>query len=294
MSKILLNDALETTRNERWRGKRSEPCMSSQGNMAIRSLHADLDIHYVEEVTKEHAKALVSKWKAEGTSGGTIRKRLLVLTQMGCSVSGTKVGGKSPPQWALNPTQEASILAWLRGPTTSTTLVKTRSELADHIQWTCLTGLRIEETMRQTWGDVTFKVDPETGEYVAKGMSLMVAGTKTDASRGTIRLSADAGALLIKRYRAATAKDPASRIFPESYRNLQVLWTECRAEMGLSHVHTCTLKALRRSAARNLHAGANMPLDMVRQYLRHENVKTTMGYLRIAGGYREEEYARYL
>ena len=38
--------------------------------------------------------------------------------------------------------------------------------------------------------------------------------------------------------------------------------------------------ALRRSAARRLHADLGMPLDKVRHYLRHSSVSTTMGYLR--------------
>ena len=41
-----------------------------------------------------------------------------------------------------------------------------------------------------------------------------------------------------------------------------------------------TLKALRRSAARYLTVGG-MPLDILRQYLRHNSVATTMGYLRL-------------
>ncbi len=37
-----------------------------------------------------------------------------------------------------------------------------------------------------------------------------------------------------------------------------------------------------------------MPLDMVRLYLRHGSMETTMGYLRLTGGYEEGEIRRYL
>jgi hypothetical protein len=37
-----------------------------------------------------------------------------------------------------------------------------------------------------------------------------------------------------------------------------------------------------------------MPLDVLRQYLRHENIKTTEEYLRLTGGYSEAEMRRWL
>jgi hypothetical protein len=37
-----------------------------------------------------------------------------------------------------------------------------------------------------------------------------------------------------------------------------------------------------------------MPLDMLRQYLRHESIWTTMGYLRLVGGYDKDEMRKFL
>jgi len=54
-----------------------------------------------------------------------------------------------------------------------------------------------------------------------------------------------------------------------------------------------TLKAMRRTAVRHLTVNG-MPTEMVRDYLRHSDIKTTMGYLHLVGGYSTEEQRRYL
>lgn len=285
----------------RWEGKRCCESMVGQGNSIIRALRDDLDIHYVEDVTKEHIKALVSKWEAEGIAKSTTTKRFVVMGQMGIDRSGVKAKGRVAPKWALNESSEASVLAWLRDPKKASARFRwskhedyrLRCELADHIEWTCLTGLRVEESLRQVWGDITFKRDPVTNELSPKGMVIMVDGTKTQASRAPLPLSEKAGSILIRRHMQALDQGLDARIFPESYRDLADLWRECRQFLGISNP-TCTLKALRRSAARYLHSERGMPLDKLRQYLRHENLQTTIGYLKIAGGYNTEDLARYL
>jgi integrase len=69
-------------------------------------------------------------------------------------------------------------------------------------------------------------------------------------------------------------------------------WATVRKQMGIEHPGA-TLKAFRRGAARQLTVGG-MPLDMLRQYLRHESVSTTMGYLRLVGGYDKNEMRKFL
>jgi len=83
------------------------------------------------------------------------------------------------------------------------------------------------------------------------------------------------------------------RIFPIAYDNLHELWDKARAFLGCADNHMATLKALRRTAARHLTING-MPTEMVRDYLRHENIKTTMGYLHLVGGYKTEEQRRWL
>lgn len=48
-----------------------------------------------------------------------------------------------------------------------------------------------------------------------------------------------------------------------------------------------TLKAFRRSFARHA-TERGLPPDMLRQYLRHEHLATTAGYLKLVGGYTTE------
>ncbi|OCC01696.1 hypothetical protein BA190_27430 [Labrys sp. WJW] len=299
--KTLLMDQLDALCENQWKGRRSMDSMRGQGKTTIVALSERFAVHYAEDVTKEHIKALVSKWEAEGIAKSTVTKRLIVLKQMGIDRSGVKAKGKVTPKWALNESTTVLILAWLRDPKKALAShrwsrhedYRLRCELADHIEWTCLTGLRVEESLRQVWGDITFKHDPETNELSPKGMVIMVDGTKTQASRAPLPLSEDAGRLLIKRHQRALDQGLDSKIFPQSYRDLADLWRECRKFLGVTNP-TCTLKALRRSAARYLHTEKGMPLDILRQYLRHENVETTMGYLKIAGGYNTEQIARFL
>jgi hypothetical protein len=63
--------------------------------------------------------------------------------------------------------------------------------------------------------------------------------------------------------------------------------------LGVSNVATATLKSLRRSFARRATL-KGMPTDVLRQYLRHSDIKTTQGYLNLIGGYGLEEQARFI
>ena len=82
-------------------------------------------------------------------------------------------------------------------------------------------------------------------------------------------------------------------VFPIKYDHLHEAWDKARGLLGELDNRMATLKALRRGAARHLTA-SGMPTEMVRAFLRHSNIKTTMGYLDLVGGYNVNEMRRFL
>ena len=281
----------------------------------------------VEDVRKEDLKRAVRLWLDEGTQPATVITRLSCLSAMGLDVRGCRPRLPRKLKWWLNPQQEAVILAHLRqqsgsdgeGSEPSTGQAATsehptriiggfvvedrshgdrvvlhllrtltpadrahtrRLALADLIVWTGATGLRIEESLNLRWSDI-HKRDART--------LVTVPGLKTHMAQATLPLSAEATAVLARRRPLGGAT-----VFGATYAEVLREWVEARKVLGLEDPSVATLKALRRTAARSLHATKGMPLDMTRQYLRHENVQTTMGYLRLTGGYGEAEISRWL
>lgn len=118
-----------------------------------------------------------------------------------------------------------------------------------------------------------------------------VPGTKTEYAEATLPLSEEATGVLQKLEPSKHA--PSEFIFPMAYLELRAEWQKCRRYLELEGVPTATLKALRRSFARRAHL-KGMPIDVLRQYLRHNLLTTTQGYLHLVGGYNQDEMARYL
>jgi integrase len=81
--------------------------------------------------------------------------------------------------------------------------------------------------------------------------------------------------------------------FPIKYDHLHESWDKARAFLGEQDNPMATIKALRRTAARHL-TTSGMPTEMVGDYLRHSDIKTTMGYLHLVGGYSITEQRRWL
>ena len=118
-------------------------------------------------------------------------------------------------------------------------------------------------------------------------------GLKTSDAQATLALSDMASHVARSRFGATReCLDPSFPFFHIPYANLAREWDRVKREVGITHPGA-TLKALRRTAARNLSL-RGMPLDMIRQYLRHEDIQTTMGYLRLTGGYSTEEQRQWL
>jgi integrase len=144
-----------------------------------------------------------------------------------------------------------------------------------------VTGLRLEETLRLTRKDFS------------KGYKdVTVPGLKTASSQATLPLGSYARMLASSQL---LDEESGWRAFIDStYEELRAGWEEVRKHFGWDKDPTATLKALRRTAAYHLHVEQGMPLGLVQQYLRHSNMSTTLGYLKLTGGYGTEEMRRYL
>jgi integrase len=212
---------------------------------------------------------------------------------MGVNVSGCRPRQARPLKWWLRPDDHKKLVAWLRVTSDPANVTARELEtigrfvfvittgltppplegaelLADYIDWTVQTGLRVEESLRLRRSD-----------FAADYRSVTVPGTKTGSSQATLPITGEATAVVSRRFSAGSQPvAPGTLLFPATYTALRIAWREARRHIGADGNPMATLKALRRSAARRLHADLGMPLDKVRHYLRHSSVSTTMGYLR--------------
>mgnify|MGYP001087561790 CR=1 FL=1 len=307
-----LRQVLEATIKSRWEGTRGCSTTVCQARQAIRWMEAH-GAATVGQVSKDLIKAMAADMQAKGLAYETISRRIISLSALGITVGGCFPYKPRKLKWWLRPHQQAKLLAWLRDGSPEAvlyvedprpdpihidhptrvfgfeTLRQHRACLADLIEWTSFTGLRIEESLRVRGAHLFRAEDPE-GEH--QWWELDVPGTKTTGARATLPICAEAAAI-VERLRPA-AGEP---LFPVRYVYFQRIWRhQCRPFLGVppEQYSMATLKALRRTAARHLHATKGMPLDMVRQYLRHSDVQTTMGYLKLVGGYDRKEMRRYL
>ena len=288
---------LEATARRLWTGTRSEHSTRAQASIAVQDLRVHLGVTEAADTTPDHIRTLVNLWIEQGYARGTIRRRLAALNVMGIKVQGCRPRGKPQLKWWLTPDDRVKLLNWLRSEIRpGTPPDRLRLDLADHIEWTCFTGLRVEETLRLRWREVMFHW--ENGVLVPEKMSMVVPGTKTLGSHATLPLTREAAMVFLRRWHDCAMRQggpprPDAMVFPVSYDPLAQLWRKCRAFLGADDSHSATLKALRRVAARHLHVDKGMPLDLVRQYLRHGSISTTMEYLRLTGGYSTEEMRRW-
>ncbi|MGV1835246.1 tyrosine-type recombinase/integrase [Rhizobium rhizogenes] len=280
-----LDQALSRVWETEWMHRRSGPTLKSQAETALKAVSYWADEAYhvsgvspppvtASRITQTHIQQATKAWYIGGLSPATITKRLNCLSKLGVNVEGCRVKVPNQLKWHLKESDKPKVLAWLRAKEYSQWVI-----LADFIEWTTLTGLRVEESLRLDFGD-----------FEAAGFSeVSVPGLKTSASQATLPLGAAAQRVAMKR-----AEEGTTRFFPTDYEELQTCWQAVREHFGWQDDPTATLKALRRSAARYLHVDCGMPIHMVQQYLRHESLETTLGYLKLTGGYGTEEMRRYL
>lgn len=292
-----LAEVLADTIAARWAGRRSCGSLSSQARLALDTLslacRPDLLGQPVMdrlgavrrfEVTDAHIAALPPFWRSRGIKPGLINRRLVCMSAMGFNVAGNYQQTKKDLKWWLKPEQRATLAAKLGA---------TDPLFVDYMDWACATGMRVEETLRLTREDLTefTMVHPKTGQPTTL-LAMTVPGLKTNDAQATLPLPSAAAEIVRRRF--GPDAQPDDRLFPVSYFQISDRWRRYRYIIGVQHIEGATLKAFRRVSARNLHAIDGMPLDLVRQYLRHENIRTTMGYLRLTGGYNTEEFARWL
>jgi integrase len=230
---------------------------------------------HLETLTKDMLRAWIAHMRRKGNKPSTINCKLSVVGVMFgyFDIKGREVpfvAQPAVPMWWMTPETEKRAIAWCRA--------NDADALANYIRWTVLTGLRVEETLR-------VQRQHFTGLGTAHP-SLTVPGTKTRAAQAAIPLLPEAVDIAVRLLGSEGAA--TDRIFPMRYDKLQRGWKECRKALGLEGVHGATLKALRRSFAR-IATERGVPPDMLRQYMRHELLATTAGYLRLVGGYGTEQ-----
>ncbi|WP_157344823.1 tyrosine-type recombinase/integrase [Bradyrhizobium pachyrhizi] len=185
------------------------------------------------------------------------------------------------PKWWLKPELEPKVLKWC--------LEHGEHDLADFISFITHTGCRVEETLRLQRDHFNF----EAGE-------MTIPGTKTDGAERTVPLFSEALGIAKHRLRHAgndgflfhfspsDARVVAIEAFvARSYEVIKKKWRGVRIAFGLTRIKTATPKALRRTFARRANDNG-MPTEMLRQYLGHEDIATTIEYLRLIGGYTEQ------
>jgi integrase len=249
---------------DRWLSLRGGRENLYQAEQALALLEA-MGRVYVDEVSAADLHSFTDICLTAGYAPATIERRLSclsVLGVMGVTMTRVTVPTLRPRKWYLRAEDERRLPQC--------------PDLAPRalvfINWTCATGLRIEESLRLRWLDVSLAE-----------ATLRVPGTKTAGAEGTIALSD--GALAILKVLSAETRLPTAFIFPLSYQWLRLEWQKARSYLGFAEVPTATLKILRRSFARRAHLLKGMPTSVLQQYLGHEHLRTTEGYLHFVGGY---------
>lgn len=286
-STLTLQQALDLTYRDNWQHRRDKgACLMSQAKASITDLNvAAMDYApslplAVHEVTPKLVRTVTAGWYADGLSPATITKRLNCLSVLGVNVEGLRPPEKTALKWWLRPEEEDRAVERLRRNGGLYPNQEHSLRLAIFIQWTTKTGLRVEESLRLTRSD-----------FAEAFKAVCVPGLKTATSQATLPLSTDAQMAIYPLVRGSGFITGVP-IFGLTYKELEAAWGQLRAHMGWPP--EATLKALRRSAARYLHVDCGMPLDLVRCYLRHEKIETTLGYLRLTGGYSDAEFRKYL
>lgn len=243
----------------------------------------------VEEVTSGHVASCVATWVASGLSASTINKRLCIFSALKINCDGNWRRPDKRLKWWLKPTECERLLAHLRAKPTPP--FPQAHLVADYVEWASHVGMRVEETLRLTWGDCLIAFEKDEEGKVMNMCEVSVPGTKTERAQASLALASVPALLLARRHATRDVVEP--RVFPLEYDNLHDHWQKCRDFLGVRDNPLSTLKALRRTAARHLTTGG-MPTDVVRQYLRHSDIQTTMGYLRLVGGYTTGEQRKWL
>lgn len=220
-----------------------------------------------------------ARWTLKGSSPSTINSKraawrmVLDFHRVGkdIEIRGAKV--KVAEQWWLHPDDHAKLHTWL--------VHEGRLELAFIIGMIISQGLRIEEALR---------LEPRH----FKGDTMLVPGTKNDQSQASIPIFEDTtGFLTYLNEWHGTSNDPKAPYFTMSESQRIKQWNECRDFLGVRHVKSSTMKALRRTFAYSA-IKAGMPTAVLQKVLRQKSITTTERYLTLFGSGLVEESRKYL
>jgi site-specific recombinase XerD len=231
----------------------------------------------LEDITSQIVARYIEARQRQDVTASTINKELSALDKVfEWALEQTPPLCTRKPKWKR--VKPEKIAKWWLPPEKATELLRElrsqpdREDLdlfADYIELICQSGLRVEEVHR-------LKVRHYMG-----GQALLVPGTKTEKSQGTIAISKRAEQIIKARIRNVK-DDPEAMLFPFSYSWAAARWSECRGFLGVQDVKTATLKALRRTFAKIANA-KGMPTATLQKILRHGSITTTQGYLDLMG-----------
>jgi integrase len=242
---------------------------------------------YLDDITRDKLHHWNTVMLARGNGASTRTSKLSVV---GVMHEHFDVAGRCripyPPQakrlkWWLTPENEARVLAWCEAEPGMETL-------SDYLRFILTTGLRVQEALRL-----------QRMHFAGLGTDkpvMLVPGTKTEAAQAPLPLLPDAVTIITRRVGLAGDLEDylfaGERVYckrghtggpePLRYQTLQTWWKECRCAVGIPVNLNTGLKALRRSFAR-VASDRSVPTEAIQLYLRHSQITTTQGYLRLVG-----------
>lgn len=269
--KRLLAISLREVAINRWRHQRTYQTTIGQAQLAIDDLEAKAGgFLRVCDVQPPLIRSVVAMWREKGLSATTINARLSALSVMGVDCTGQYQRPPKRLKWWMSPDVYAAFIK----------AVPEDAPLRLYVDWAGATGFRVEESLRLS-----------RSHFFKEFTTVTVPGTKTGGAQATLPLSGAATAIAVRAFRDRP-DDPDTRMFPVRYEDLRREWSATRKALNITDP-LATLKAMRRTAARSLTVNG-MPLPILRQYMRHSNITTTMDYLTLTGGYSEDEMRKWL
>ncbi|MCA1397223.1 site-specific integrase [Bradyrhizobium sp. BRP56] len=291
---LLVADAVTRIIPRRYQGARTARRIAQYGREAKEFFAG----RCLEDLTTDDLAAFAAKCEQAGNAPATINLKLSFYSALYTEFA-AELRNPFDPRLPFNAPgmpwrSQAKVLKWWLKPELEPKIVtwcyeRGENDLADFITFITHTGCRVEEALRLQRDHFNF----EAGECT-------IPGTKTATAERTIPLFTEA--LTIAKYRLRHGRgdsflfhfspSDARALALEAYVDLSYevakkKWHHVRVAFGLERNKTATLKALRRTFARRANDNG-MPTEILRQYLGHEDIATTIEYLRLIGGYADQ------
>ncbi|MER9178907.1 hypothetical protein [Mesorhizobium sp. M0767] len=272
-----LREAAKIALATHWAGMRShgsvEPCLWRTVHFMERLGKVNVD-----DIKSADLDALVTHLKERGNVAsyinqqlGSLRvvnkialKRLPALATVVLPIPHLKTFQQE--KWWLRPELHLEVTEMLRKPGGDPLF-------ADLIDIIIYQGLRVEETIRL-----------EARQFSGLGTPkpwLQPDGTKTVDAQNSIPVYPE-GAEVAERAIARAAANNWPRLFPITAGQASQRWNLVRDYLGVTDIPTATLKSLRRTFAWYANQ-RGMPTETLRKVMRHRQISTTSGYLRLIG-----------